>query len=220
MQTTSTQQYTVNSMKKLVDLNGDMINFITNFTAKSTNNEEFECLVVDQNTLDNDSELQYKKVPGIITGTVSSDKNIYQNYYLILRSKDPCNVDVTLETQHLDDIIIQNKEIQTILQPQPTHQELLITPQEPEKSLFMNWKTIIAVASICFVVYFVFIKNNTPTYTSSSHSFTKPSTVENIPTPIPSPISKPTPSPTPISIPNSTQQPVSAFAEKLKAFNL
>lgn len=216
MQTTSTQQYTVNSMKKLVDLNGDMINFITNFTAKSTNNEEFECLVVDQNTLDNDPELQYKKVPGIITGTVSSDKNIYQNYYLILRSKEPCTVDVTLETQHLDDIITQNKEIQSMLQPQqqvmPQQELLLTTTQEPEKSLFMNWKTILAVASICVVVYFVLIKNNTPTPTSSSHSFTKPSS--NF-TPAPNPISTPTPPQTPIQAP-----PVSAFAEKLKAFNL
>lgn len=216
MQTTSTQQYTVNSMKKLVDLNGDMINFITNFTAKSTNNEEFDCLVVDQNTLDNDSELQYKKVPGIITGTVSSDKNIYQNYYLILRSKEPCTVDVTLETQHLDDIISQNREIQPILPPQQmTQQKELLPLQEQDNGLFKNWKTIVAIASICVVVYFVLIKNNNPTTTQSQSQSQSPSLSSSNLFTKPSHISTPTPPQTPI------QQPVvSAFAEKLKAFNL
>jgi hypothetical protein len=211
--TTSTQQYTVNSMKKLVDLNADMINFVTNFTAKSTNNEEFECLVVDQATLDNNSDLQYKKVPGIISGSVSSDKNVYQNYYLILRSDTPCTVDVSIESQHLDDVLNINTDTQPVL-----HQQQLVEPIHPphpppdltqsDNSIFKNWKTMVAIASICLVVYFVLIKNNYPSSppTNSTHSSSSSfSSTVQVATPVMAPL------PTP---------PISAFAEKLKELKI
>lgn len=211
--TTSTQQYTVNSMKKLVDLNADMINFVTNFTAKSTNNEEFECLVVDQATLDNNSDLQYKKVPGIISGSVSSDKNVYQNYYLILRSDTPCTVDVTIESQHLDDVLNINTDTQPVL-----HQQQMIDPIQPppdltqsDNSIFKNWKTMVAIASICLVVYFVLIKNNYPSSppTNSTHSSSSSfSSTVQVATPVMAPL------PTPQVV------PISAFAEKLKELKI
>lgn len=224
MQTTSTQQYTVNSMKKLVDLNADMINFVTNFTAKSTNNEEFECLVVDQNTLDNTPELQYKKVPGIISGTVSSDKNIYQNYYLILRADTPCTVDVTIESQHLDDVLNISTDSQPILQQPPLTTASAPLPQQAiqqpdsqsdSSGIFSNWKTIVAIASICLVVYFVLLKNNTPS-SSSSSTQSNPSPSSSFSARFKAPSTPPL-APTPIVVPSA---PISAFAEKLKELQI
>jgi hypothetical protein len=90
--------------KQLIDLNGDSINFDLTFTATSSENADFHALVVDQNTLDKvpHDSLEFKRASGSISGNIVSDKNIYQNYFLCLKSDKPCQVEV----------IINKKEIQ------------------------------------------------------------------------------------------------------------
>jgi|694.fasta_scaffold05628_21 hypothetical protein len=99
--------------KQLIDLNGDSINFDLTFTARSSENSDFHALVVDQNTLDKvpHDSLEFKRANGSISGNIVSDKNLYQNYFLCLKSDKPCEVEV----------IINKKEIQPA-QPQPHHQ--------------------------------------------------------------------------------------------------
>jgi hypothetical protein len=84
---------TCNQIKQLIDLNGDMTNFELNFKAMSEGNEPFDVLVVDQDTLDSNPDLPYKRADtGSISGSITADKNEYQNYFLILKSEKPCNV--------------------------------------------------------------------------------------------------------------------------------
>jgi hypothetical protein len=103
--------YSVGKIKQLVDLNGDSINFDISFRVTSRNKEHFELLVVDQTTLDNNPNLEYKKVvEGTISGNILQDKNIYQNYFLILKAENPCECDVE----------IIKKELPKTAQPPPT----------------------------------------------------------------------------------------------------
>ena len=96
------QKYKVTSQKRLVDLNGTSVNFNLNFNAQSVNGEPFEVLVVDQATLDSENELSYKKaLDGKINGNVIADKNIYQNYFLILRSDQECEVILQIDKKEL-----------------------------------------------------------------------------------------------------------------------
>lgn len=163
MPTTTTNTYSVSTMRQLVDLNNDMTNFIVDFTAKSTNGEEFECLVVDQKTLDDGTDLQYKKVPGMINGSVSSDKNQYQNYFLILRSHKPCTVEVTLSSQRLSDNLPnpeQRYNNPEFISNNPDDDIIVMddTRSEGIMSWLKNWKILFAIAIIIFVIYL--IKNN------------------------------------------------------------
>ena len=96
----------VNNIKKLVDLNGDDINFDIDFRVTSKNGEPFIISVVDQNTLDNQEDLEYKEVEdGIISGNVKNNKNVYQNYFLCLKSITDsdveCNVEIIRKTPPL-----------------------------------------------------------------------------------------------------------------------
>ena len=96
----------VNDIKKLVDLNGDDINFDIDFRVTSKNGEPFIISVVDQNTLDNQEDLEYKEVEdGIISGNVKNNKNVYQNYFLCLKSITDsdieCNVEIVRKTPPL-----------------------------------------------------------------------------------------------------------------------
>jgi len=93
--------YTLGKIKQLIDLNGDSTNFDLSFTITCQDETPFQILVVDQTTLDNTPELQYKQVTKTISGNIVNDKNVYQNYFLILKSDTPCMVDVELVKKDL-----------------------------------------------------------------------------------------------------------------------
>lgn len=137
--------YTLGKIKQLIDLNGDSINFNINFrvTAKDSS-IPFNILVVDQTTLDNTPRLNYKEVvKGVISGTITADKNVYQNYFLILKSEIPCQVDVEIIKKDLPKIPIK-------IQEKPIKQYDL------KGTISKNWK-FIALALIVIVgigIYF------------------------------------------------------------------
>jgi len=94
--------YSVSKVKQLIDLNGESINFEIMFRVTSRNGAPFDILVVDQATLDGNTELKYKSVTnGTISGRIKHDKNIYQNHFLILRSENPCECDVEIQKTDL-----------------------------------------------------------------------------------------------------------------------
>ena len=93
--------YTLGKIKQLIDLNGDSTNFNLSFKVSCKDNTPFNLLVVDQTTLDNSPKLDYKESKGTISGNIVADKNIFQNYFLILKSDTPCEVDVELMKNEL-----------------------------------------------------------------------------------------------------------------------
>lgn len=94
--------YKINKIKQLIDINGDSTNFDATFTAISLDGTEFDVLVVDQTTLDNSEDLQYKKAEaGKMSGNIVADKNVYQNYFLILKSDKPCDVNVEINKKEI-----------------------------------------------------------------------------------------------------------------------
>jgi len=98
---TTKKTYTLGKIKQLIDLNGDSTNFDLQFKVTCHDDTPFNLLVVDQTTLDNTPELQYKEANKTISGNIVADKNIYQNYFLILKSEKTCTVDVELIKKEL-----------------------------------------------------------------------------------------------------------------------
>lgn len=142
--------------KQLIDLNGDSINFDLTFTARSSENSDFHALVVDQNTLDKvpHDSLEFKRANGSISGNIVSDKNVYQNYFLCLKSDKPCDVEV----------IINKKEIQPAQpRPRPHPQQVNATEQHvknvAQPPYITNWKLICIViviiigGGLCYYMY-------------------------------------------------------------------
>lgn len=99
--TSTKKTYKLSKIKQLIDLNGDSTNFDIQFRVASRNGEPFDILVVDQTTLDNSPELQYKKANGQMSGNMVQDKNVYQNYFIVLKADDPCECDVEIIKKEL-----------------------------------------------------------------------------------------------------------------------
>lgn len=94
--------YNLNKVRQLIDLNGDTTNFEISFKAVSKNREPFDMLIVDQTTLDNTPTLEFKKaVNGEIAGNIVQDKNVYQNYFMVLKADNPCQCDVEIIKKEL-----------------------------------------------------------------------------------------------------------------------
>ena len=143
-----TGTYKINQQKQLIDLNGQSVNFDLTFYIVSKNGEPFEVLVVDQNTLDSNDNLQYKLVEdGKISGNVVADKNIYQNYYLVIKSEIECDVQITIDKK---DIPPQPPQIPPQLQnaysPNPNIKNSKVNIQQKSDT---NWKFIIAILVVC-----------------------------------------------------------------------
>ena len=100
--TTIVKTYKVNQKQQLIDLNGNSVNFEIKFTATSKNGELFEMVVVDQKILNENLKPNYKKSnDGKLVGTIVSDKNVYQNYFLIIRAPQECEVQITIEKKEI-----------------------------------------------------------------------------------------------------------------------
>lgn len=153
---TSQKTYNIGKVKQLVDLNGDSVNFIAEFKITSKNNQPFEVLVIDQTTLDNDPNVEYKKVlDGAISGKIVHDKNIYQNYFLILKADKPCECFVEITKQELPKT-----------EPPQQERKLLSIEDNKDSSSGFNWgKTVLIVVifvGVGYLVYSFMKKKDTP----------------------------------------------------------
>ena len=111
--TEHTKSYTLTKVQQLVDLNHDVINFRLKFQVKAQKEGNvFQMVVVSQSQLDSEDDLVFKDVPSSITGEVHNNNNVYQNYFMILRSATPITVDVTILFEVLPEYIEQDDNVE------------------------------------------------------------------------------------------------------------
>jgi hypothetical protein len=101
-QMTTVKKIKLNSIKQLIDLNGDKVNFDLNVQVSSENKAHFDALVVTQKMLDSEQELVYKKVEdGVMSINISNDKGVYENYLLLLKSEKPVNCEIKIDIKDI-----------------------------------------------------------------------------------------------------------------------
>ena len=148
-------ELTLSSQRQLVDLNQQSTNFELTFNATSLENKEFYILVADQTTLDNEDNLEFKKVSGNISGNITADKNVYQNYFLCLKSDNPCVVKINVEKTEIE----------------PNIEDDIRENQETVNKPFFNMKTILIMVSViavlCLLYYFFYYKKRNENVLSS-----------------------------------------------------
>jgi len=102
LEMTTKKTYNLSTIKTLIDLNGDSINFEATFKIVSKNKQPFYILVIDQTGLDNNPNPEYQVADkGEISGTIKQDKNVYQNFFILLKADKPCECDVLIEKREL-----------------------------------------------------------------------------------------------------------------------
>jgi hypothetical protein len=131
------------TQKQLIDLNEDLTLFDLVVSVKSKDSSEFDAVILTQTELDNQQDLQYKKFQGAMQARLVNDKNVYQNYFLCIKSDKPHNVEID---------IVQNPPPE--LQEEPPLIPPLIPPvMQPQvipkkKSSIFTWKTLLIILAI------------------------------------------------------------------------
>jgi hypothetical protein len=150
MQTTE-NIYSIGKVKQLIDLNGDSINFEVDFNVESESGDPFDILVVDQTTLDNNPKIDYKTADeGKISGSITNDKNVYQNYFLILKADKDIKCKVSISKKELP---------KTNFPLSKTTDRQSITSESERSIDWLKVGIVIAViGGVCFLVYFMMEK--------------------------------------------------------------
>jgi hypothetical protein len=95
------QKYNLSGRHQLIDLNQEFINFKLDFQVVSVEPDtHFHAVVMEQEQLDSKLDLKnldMKIAKGKIGGNIVADKNVYNNYFLVLKAVDDKPVEVELE---------------------------------------------------------------------------------------------------------------------------
>ena len=153
-----TKTLTLTKGKQLIDLNGRLTNFDLTFQVKSLDNSPFDVVVVDQTTLDNNNNLEFKRATGTISGNIVSDNNVYQNYFLCLKSENSCQIEVLIDKKEIQPRSPQIPQLPQIPQSQLQHSQFANKSESLEKT---NWKMIyIAIVVIvgAGILYYLYKK--------------------------------------------------------------
>jgi len=87
----TTKTYQLTKRHKLIDLNGENINFKLEFIVQALNNKDrFKAIVLTQEQLDSVdlNKIEMKSAEGKISGNITANNNKYQNYFLVLKKHD------------------------------------------------------------------------------------------------------------------------------------
>lgn len=190
----------ISNIQQLIDLNQDSTNFKLKFHCESVKpNQKFQVVVINQSELDNSPNLKFRDAVGEIGGDLVVDKNIYQNYFLILKAENPCDVKIT----------INKDEIQPRVPVENITKETYPAPNPKNNSFFTSrtflWIVVGIVALV--LIYFIFFtkeKTNSPTSQALIHTPTH----TPIHTPIHTPQSIHTPIHRQIHTPQSIHTPI------------
>lgn len=91
---------------QLINLNDSEKNFEIKFKVVSENEKEFLAIVLNKEDLDKYSdldELEMKKSPGIIKGTLQCNDDKTENYFLVLKKEgEPCKATVEIDINEIE----------------------------------------------------------------------------------------------------------------------
>lgn len=111
----------ISTRHQLVDLNKKLVNFKLDFNVVSLDDKEFEAVVMNQtdiNKYDNLDNIEMKTAPKKISGNIVADNNVYENYFLILRSLESQKVEIKTTVEEIQPKIEENLELEEKVEPE------------------------------------------------------------------------------------------------------
>lgn len=159
----SKQTYKLSTRPQLIDLNQNFKNFRLSFQAISVTDPEapFQAVVLNQDQLDVSDlkNIAMKNAKGRIGGNIVADNDKYQNYFLLLKSENPLDVEVTISLQEIPPAAPvpetpPEKNFQT------DEENTQITTNNNTSSQTPFWKKpifwILVILTVAFLVYYFY----------------------------------------------------------------
>ena len=100
MNTNESEIYEVNSLKKMIDLNGDSRNFYIKLRVESEGHAPFYALIAPEKALDDITSYNYVE-KGVFEAELSNNDNVFQTYRLVLKADQPIKCTVSKMKQEI-----------------------------------------------------------------------------------------------------------------------
>ena len=152
-------QYVINNVQQLFELNHNLVNFKSIFSVKSLSGEPFWGIVVSQQILDSGDLPDFKSADqGVFSGEITQDNNLYTNWYLALKSQKPNKVVIDIQTFPVSPRDTNPPQQQSQSQHLQHHQHLQHSHPPVKESYFdsSSIMTVIAVASLLAAGYLAY----------------------------------------------------------------
>jgi hypothetical protein len=150
---------TLDKVKQLVDINGDLTNFKAVVAVMPKSEELYEFAFVNQTIIDNAEDFSYTRQTGPFNHSFTINDDLYQNHFLCLRCPTPLDVDVKVMTEELPTNVVKNKiESSTKFSP-PVEGEIIQEPPNisEEKFYHQTWFKVAAFIATATAIYFAYI---------------------------------------------------------------
>lgn len=167
----SASEYTmmIGGRPKLYDLNKNLTNFEIDFSVEADDpSHVFQVSVMAQDQLDktDSSSIPFRPAEGRISGKVTNDNSIYQNYFLVIRTDAGENRPVVIRTS--------TKILPTTALPPTTTDE---EQQQPEpvcstpwhKTVWFKYLPYIGCALVALVIIYFLVNRSKPKYKDPSY---------------------------------------------------
>lgn len=210
----TTKTLTLDKVRQLVDLNGELTNFVARFIITPKTDAPYEYTIASQTMLDNSETLNFLPAKGPVQKEFSIEEDLYQNHFLVLKSNSPHEVDIIIQREALPSKVVAN--------PAATAQAVVVAPQPVEPPFYkQTWFQLLMVCAAIAVGYYLYNKYFSkkvdvspssevkkynfspappPRYPTVNLSVEKSETLPEVPLAVSSvsiPVSTPTPAPTP-----------------------
>lgn len=166
MATNSTETYQLSERPQLIDLNKHFKNFRLEFRVTSKDPEgQFETIVLTQKQLDNTDmkNISMKNAIGQIGGKIVVDNNQYENYFLLLRSKTPLEVQVHVTIEQIAGAAAAPTETTAPVLEKKTDEEPVVLPPQPITTPFWKkpvfWILLMVVGAFLLYYYYFYNKH-------------------------------------------------------------
>jgi hypothetical protein len=155
-----------------VDLNEDSVNFEILFRVHSPSGQPFYLAVADQTAV-NSGNIQYQKADkGELSGTVKQDKNVYQSYFLALKSDVENPHELVVEVSKTE---LPKTSMEMPVQPQPDKFSSVPASVKEESISWVNIAIIIAVIGVIGLGFYWYSKKTPSQSVDRQPSRAKPS---------------------------------------------
>lgn len=158
MQRNSTKSLTLDKLKQLVDINGDLTNFRAFVKIIPKEEKVYEFAFVSQTILDN-ADISYQTHKGPFQHVLEINDNLYQNHFLCLRALSPLDVDVIIQLEEIPTQIATPK-FNNATMPEVADNQI-ISPEivSEEKFYHQMWfkvfiGCVVAIAGILIYKYY------------------------------------------------------------------
>jgi hypothetical protein len=139
---------TLDKIKQLVDINGDLTNFKATIQVSPASSDEYEVAFVNQTILDNAEDFSYQTKSGPFSYSFESLDDMYQNHFLCLKSKSPLPVEVSIDATELPTTTVKNR----VEPPAPV-------PVIQETPFYRKlWFKCFVLAVILVIVYWIYTR--------------------------------------------------------------